>query len=187
MDDLGIRNNLVGLLIGAAPTTSKAAIQALDQLLERPAALAAAQRAAREGNDSLMASYIFEALRFNPVNPIIYRRALRDTVIAPNTWRAVKAPKSSMVLAATLSAMFDRLRITDPEGFRAGRPWNDYILWGDGLHTCFGAHINQVLIPAILKPLLQQEELRRVAGTPGQIDNGGTPFPVHWWLEFKGS
>ena len=28
MDDLGIRNNLIGLLIGAVPTTSKAAIQA---------------------------------------------------------------------------------------------------------------------------------------------------------------
>ena len=32
MDDLGIRNNLIGLIIGAIPTTSKAAIQALDQL-----------------------------------------------------------------------------------------------------------------------------------------------------------
>ena len=48
-------------------------------------------------------------------------------------------------------------------------------------------YLRQVLIPAILKPLLQQEGLRRVAGTPGQIDNGGTPFPVHLWLEFQAS
>ena len=67
MDDLGIRNNLIGLIIGAVPTTSKAAVQALDQLLDRPQILEAAQRAARADDDRLLASYIFEALRFNPV------------------------------------------------------------------------------------------------------------------------
>ena len=39
MDDLGIRNNLIGLVIGAIPTISKACVQALDQLLDRPQAL----------------------------------------------------------------------------------------------------------------------------------------------------
>jgi cytochrome P450 len=185
MDDLGIRNNLIGLIIGAVPTTSKAAIQALDQLLDRPHALAGAQHAARTDDDALLARHVFEALRFNPVNPLIYRRATRDTVVAPNTLRSIKIPRSSMVLAANLSAMFDRLRIDDPNSFRTDRPWNNYILWGDGLHTCFGAHINQVLIPAILKPLLREEGLRRVAGPVGQIDTEGTPFPVHMWLEFQ--
>ncbi len=36
MDDLGIRNNLIGLVIGAIPTISKACVQVLDQLLDRP-------------------------------------------------------------------------------------------------------------------------------------------------------
>ena len=185
MDDLGIRNNLIGLIIGAVPTTSKAAVQALDQLLDRPDALAGARRVAQTGDDALLARHVFEALRFNPVNPVIYRRATRDAVVAPNSLRATKVPRSSMVLAANLSAMFDRLRIDDPNSFRVDRPWDNYILWGDGLHTCFGAHINQVLIPAILKPLLQQEGLRRAPGPAGQIDAEGTPFPVHLWLEFK--
>lgn len=185
MDDLSIRNNIIGLLIGAVPTTSKACIHALDQLLSRPEALAAAQNCARENDDALLAAHVFEALRFNPVNPMIYRRALRDTAIAPSTMRSVQVQKDTMVLAANLSAMFDRLRVKDPENFHADRPWTDYILWGDGLHTCFGAHINQVMIPQVLKPLLQQEGLRRAAGTPGKVDNGGTPFPVHLWLEFK--
>ena len=39
MDDLGIRNNLIGLIIGAIPTISKACVQVLDQLLDRPRAL----------------------------------------------------------------------------------------------------------------------------------------------------
>jgi cytochrome P450 len=184
MDDLGIRNNLIGLVIGAVPTTSKAAVLALDQLLERPDALAGAQRAARADDDALLARHIFEALRFNPVNPVIYRRANRDTVVAAGTLRARKIRQFTMVLAANYSAMFDRLKLYDPESFRTDRPWDSYILWGDGLHTCFGAHINQVLIPAILKPLLQQKGLRRAPDASGQIDTGGTPFPVHLRLEF---
>jgi cytochrome P450 len=47
MDDLDIRNNLIGLLIGLIPTQSQAAVQALDQLLDRPDALAGAQAAAQ--------------------------------------------------------------------------------------------------------------------------------------------
>jgi cytochrome P450 len=184
MDDLGIRNNLLGLIVGAIPTTSQAAVQALDQLLDRPVALAGAQRAAQANDDELLARYVFEALRFNPVSPLLYRRAIRDTVIAGNTLRAVYVSKSTMVVPALLSAMFDRLRLTDPESFRIDRPVDHYILWGDGLHTCFGAHINQVLVPSILKPLLARKGLRRTNGQAGQIDAQGTPFPVHLHVEF---
>ena len=185
MDDLGIRNNLIGLTIGAVPTISKAAVQALDQLLSKSDALQIAQHAARSGDDALLAAAVFEALRFNPLNPAIYRRATRDTVIAPNTLRAIGVKKSTMVFAFNLSAMFDPLKIDSPETFRTDRPWDNYILWGDGLHTCFGAQINQALIPAILKPLLAREGLRRAPGDVGQIDTEGTPFPVHFWLEFQ--
>jgi cytochrome P450 len=185
MDDLGIRNNLIGLIIGAVPTISKAAVQALDQLLNQPAALAGAQAAATGNNEELLAAHVFEALRFNPLNPLIYRRATRNTKIAANSLRAIDVPASTMVLAANLSAMFDPLKVKAPNTFRTDRPWDNYILWGDGLHACFGAHINRVLIPAILKPLLLQRGLRRAPGAVGQIDSEGTPFPVHMWLEFE--
>lgn len=184
MDDLGIRNNLIGLIIGAVPTTSKAAVQALDQLLDRPQILEAAQRAARADDDRLLASYIFEALRFNPVNPLIYRRAARDAVIATGTLRARSVPKGTMVLAVNLSAMFDPLKLDSPNSFSVNRGADSYILWGDGLHTCFGAHINQAMIPAILKPLLKTTGLRRAEGNAGFIDTEGTPFPAHLVVEF---
>ncbi|HEV2674804.1 MAG TPA: cytochrome P450 [Aliidongia sp.] len=184
MDDLGIRNYLIGLMIGLVPTTSRASVQALDQLLDRPDALAGAQRAALADDDDLLGRYVFEALRFNPVNPVIYRRAVRDTVIARNTLRARTIPRATMVYAANLSAMFDRLQLPEPDSFRVDRPWEDYILWGYGLHTCFGAHINRIAIPALLKPLLKQRGLRRADGLAGRIDTAGTPFPVHLMLEF---
>jgi cytochrome P450 len=184
MDDLGIRNNLVGLVIGAIPTISKAAVQALDQLLDRPEAFASAEQAARDGNDALFAAHVFEALRFNPINPIIFRRATRDCTIAAGSFRARKIPKDTMVLASNLSAMFDPLKIEAPESFRTDRPWGDYILWGYGLHGCFGAYINRAVLPAILKPLLTRPGLRRATGEAGQIDTGGTQFPQHFVLEW---
>lgn len=176
MSDLDIRNNLIGLLIGFVPTIAKAATQALAQLLERPEALAVAQRAARAGDDALVAACVFEAMRFDPVNPLIYRRAVRDTVVAQGTLRAKAIPKDTMVLAANLSAMFDPLAWAKPEEFRTDRPWAQYILWGHGMHICFGQYINQAVIPQILKPLLAKPGLRAEA----PLDKGGTPFPVRY-------
>ena len=184
MDDLGIRNNLFGLLIGFVPTISKACVQALNALLDRPAALAGAQEAARADDDALLGAHIFEALRFDPVNPVIYRRAVRETVIAQSTLRARTIPKGTMVMAANLSAMFDPLRVADPAAFRTDRPWRNYILWGYGMHTCFGAHINQAILPQILKPVLKRTNLRRTSGAAGQIDTAGTPFPQHLSVAF---
>jgi len=184
MDDLGIRNNLLGLLIGAIPTISKASCYAMDELLNRPAALKGAQQAARADNDALLAQHIWEALRFKPHNPVIYRRATRDCVVAPATLRQVKVKKGAMVFAATLSATFDPDTINNPTAFKTDRRWEDYIIWGYGMHGCFGAEINKAVIPAILKPLLQQKNLRRAAGQKGQIDDGGTPHPQHFHLEF---
>lgn len=184
MSDLGIRNNMLGLLIGAIPTISKASCLALDELLNRPEALASAQAAARAGNDALLAQHIWEALRFNPFNPVIYRRATRDTQVAASTLRRIKIRKGQMVFAANFSACFDRFEIADPGRFRTDRPWEDYIIWGYGMHTCFGATINQAVIPAILKPLLMQKNLRRACGAAGQIECGTSSFPEHFHLEF---
>src|ERR1700730_3055402 len=185
MDDLDIRNNLIGLVIGAIPTLSKAAVQALDQLLDRPEEFASAQQAALDGNDALFAAHVFEALRFNPINPLIFRRAASDTKIAAGHFRARKIPKDTMVLAANLSAMFDPMKIEAPEAFRTDRPWSDYILWGYGLHGCFGAYVNRAVLPAILKPLVTRPGLRRAAGEAGQIETGNTQFPKHFVVEWE--
>jgi cytochrome P450 len=180
-DDLAIRNNLVGIIIGAIPTLSKASVFALETLLARPEALAGAQAAARNGDDAALGAYVFEALRFNPINPVIYRRANRDVTIAASTLRARRIRKDMMVMAANLSAMFDPLKIDEPLAFRTDRPWGDYILWGYGFHACFGAHINRAVLPVMLRSVLARENLRRAEGPAGQIEGGDTPlFPQHF-------
>jgi cytochrome P450 len=184
MSDRDIRNNLIGLLIGELPTLSATANLALDELLDRPQQFAAACAAARSGDDATLAAYVFEALRFRPLNPVVYRRAMRDTVIAAGKLRRRKVVKDSIVMASNLSAMFDPLEIPDATRFRTDRPWETYMLWGYGMHACFGAHINRAMLPAMLKPLLAQPNLRRAEGARGQIDKAGTPFPQHFHLEF---
>jgi cytochrome P450 len=184
MDDLGIRNNMIGMLIGAIPTISKASTQIMDQLFDRPDALEIAQTAARADNDEELAASLFEAFRFNPINPVIYRRAARDTMVARGTLRARRIKKGTLVFAANFSAMFDPLKIDAPNSFRVDRPWEDYMLWGYAMHTCSGAYINRPIIPALLKPLLQRRNLRRADGPAGQIDTAGTPFPVHMHVVF---
>ena len=184
MSDLGIRNNLLGILVGAIPTISKACCLALDELLRRPKALACARRAARSGDHDLMSQCLWEALRFNPHNPVIYRRATRDAVIARSSLRSITVKKGQLVFAANLSAMFDRRAIPAPNQFRTDRPWETYILWGNGMHQCFGGEINRAIIPAILKPLLKRENLRRAPGSMGEINTGDTAFPEHFIVEF---
>ena len=184
MDDLGIRNNIIGLIIGAIPTLSKSSNLALDQLLDRPDALADAQAAARKGDEAAVGAHLFEALRFSPANPVIYRRAVRDTWIAAETLRARRVKAGAMVMAGNFSAMFDPLAVENPGAFRTDRPWSNYILWGYGMHVCFGAHINRAVIPAMLTPLLARPGLRRTPGAAGRLDSAGTPFPAHLRVEW---
>ena len=184
-DDLAISNNIIGLIIGAIPTISRASVQALDQLLDRPEQLAVAAQASRTDDDDLLGRIVFEALRFNPVNPVIYRRAVADTVIAAGSLRARRIPKDSLVLASNLSAMFDPWALKRPDEFRTDRPWDHYMLWGHGLHTCFGAHINRAVVPRLLKPLLAAGDLTRSAGDAGRIDTADTPFPAHLQVDLS--
>jgi cytochrome P450 len=176
MDDTSIRNNLLGLLVGAIPTTSKCCAQALDELLRRPAQLEEAQEAARSDNEALVAQYVFEALRFHPNNPGLFRIAAEEYTLAKGAMHATVIPQGTTVVAATQSAMFDERIIDAPNEFQPGRPDYTYMHFGHGLHKCFGQYINRVQIPGILKPLLKRKGLRRAPGTAGELQYSG-PFP----------
>jgi cytochrome P450 len=126
MDDVAIRDNL----LGAIPTTSKCCAQALDELFKRPAMLAAAQQAAVQNDDATLAAYIFEALRFHPNNPGVFRVTLEDYVVGKGTMHATNIPAGTSFLAATQSAMFDDAVVESPNDFRIDRPAYTYMHWG---------------------------------------------------------
>jgi cytochrome P450 len=181
MDDISIRNNLLGLLVGAIPTTSKCCAQALDQLFQRPEQLKSAQAAAGADDDALVGRYVFEALRFNPNNPAVFRIAAEDYHLAKGSLHGKTIPKGAFVVAATQSAMFDGRIVEDPNDFRIDRPLYLDMHFGYGLHTCFGQYVNRVQIPGILKPLLKQPNLQRT----GPMTHDG-PFPSSLPVSFGG-
>ncbi|YCM44584.1 cytochrome P450 [Verrucomicrobiaceae bacterium 227] len=184
MSDLDIRNNFLGLLTGAVLTTSSAVTKAIDQLLERPVELAAARKAAGEDNDALLKSYLFEALRFNPMSPGLARFCSQDYVIAKGTERETLVKKGSIVVVGTLSAMFDSSKFDEPGQFRIDRPAHQYLFFGFGLHRCFGQYVSEIQIPAIAKALLKRNDLKRAPGDEGQLQLEGG-FPKRLKLQFQ--
>ncbi|MCA9162684.1 MAG: cytochrome P450 [Planctomycetales bacterium] len=183
-DNVQIRNNLFGLFVGAVPTTSEATTNALLQLLARPDELAKAQEAARRDDFPLLQRYVIEALRFQPINPFLVRVAAHDDVLAKGTSRETRIRQGTVVLAATQSAMFDESVVDDPQAFRIDRPDHHYILYGVGMHACFGRYVNDVQIPRIAQALLVKHDLRLPPGDAGRLKHKG-PFPWSVTVEYK--
>lgn len=175
--DVQIRTGLMGMMVGGPPQPPMVVPQALEQLLRRPEALAGAQAVAQAGDDKRLAGYFFEALRFDPLAPVMPRIAVANGVIAAGTRRATWVAKDARIMVGLSSAMMDDRRLDDPYGFHPDRLPHEYIHFGYGLHQCFGMHINQAVLPLMLKPLLNRPNLRRAPGRAGRLRKQG-PFPV---------
>lgn len=183
LDDLAIRQNLVGLAIGWLPTASKALSLAMEELLNRPEELAGAQRAALEDDDDTVRAYVWEALRFRPQNSGLLRKCRVETTVAAGTGRQETIREGVIVYAATQSAMNDESVFPDPERFRVDRPEGDYLHFGHGLHTCFGEPINREQLPQMAKALLRRPGLRRAQGAAGKL-SWNMLFPAGLTLAF---
>ena len=175
--DVEIRTALMGMIVGGPPQPPMVVPQALDQLLCRPDALRGAQRAARDGDDETLACYVFEAMRFDPIAPVMPRVAVADGIIAAGTRHERRVPKGSKLMVGLSSAMMDSRRLPNPYEFDPRRQPHEYIHFGYGLHQCFGIHINKAVLPIMLKPLLKRENLRRARGRAGRLRKQG-PFAV---------
>jgi cytochrome P450 len=183
--DIQIRTALIGFLVGGLPQLPMAAPQALEQLLQRPDSLAKSQVLARKDDDEALAGYIFEALRFDPLAPVLQRRAKRDRTIAAGTRRSSTVNEGETVLVALGSAMRDPRRVAYPDNFDPARPWSVYMHFGLGLHSCFATSLNRLLIPLMLKALLRCEGLRRASGDRGKLLKRGL-VAERLWVTFSG-
>jgi cytochrome P450 len=181
--DLWIRNNLIGLIVGAMPQPPMLLPKLVNVLLDRPQELAAAQAAAGSGDDALLSKYVFEASRFDPLAIVLLRECARDYTLAKGTPRAKQIAAGTQMLSGVRSAMFDGRRVASPRDFRIDRPPSNYFHFGFGPHECFGVHMDRVMIPAICKAILQRKNLRRAAGAAGQLQMDG-PFPTSLVVQF---
>jgi cytochrome P450 len=181
MSDLDIRNNLIGIVIGAIPTTSRCVALVIDYLLDHPGLLASAQSAACNNDIALLRQYVLECLRFNSFGAGSFRIAKEDYVLASGTLRSTKIKKGDQVIALTQSAMLDGRQLDCPGDFKLDRPLHHYMHFGYGMHTCFGYYINLVQIPIIVAAILKRPHLRRIKNTAMQYRG---PFPISLPVEF---
>ncbi len=165
--------NVGGLLIGAVETTSQAATQALAELLACPETLAEAQALAAQDDPTAFDGYVWEALRFQPISPYLFRYTASDYVVAKGSERETLIAADTIILPLIQSASFDASRFPDPDSFDPTRPIEQTFHLGFGLHECLGKYIAQVMIPELVRQILR---LPNLAAT-GPIDWNGTPFP----------
>ncbi len=178
-----IRNNLIGIIIGLIPTTSKCVALVLDYLLDHPDILSQAKKAAEQNDLVTLNKYVLESLRFNVFGPGFFRECIKDYVVAKGAFRSKKIRKGTQVLVATQSAMWDGRELQSPKKFSIDRPAYQYMPYGYGMHTCFGQYINNIQIGLILKALLVKDNLKRVSGDEGRLQSQGA-FPSHLRVTF---
>ncbi len=164
-----IATALICMIVGGPPQPPMVVPNGIDQLLHRPFWLAKATAAARAGDDKTLHDILFEAMRFDPLAPVLTRVAIQDHVLAAGTDRARLIPKGAKLFVSMASAMRDPRRIPDPERFDPDRPPQQYLHFGHGLHECFGRAINHAKLHRMVKPLLARQGLRRAAGSRGRL------------------
>lgn len=211
-DEDWVRRYLTGLVATGLATVVRGTAHTVDQLLEHPAALREARKLAvaldraeaheqsignvaseddrksaaqrvKQSHDAL-AHYIYEALRFRPMLPLLVRDAPREVVIAGGTKRARVVPAGARILAGPLAAMFDPDAFPRPSRFDPKRPIESYIHFGDGERRCFGKYVAENALMEMVRALLRLPDLARASGSDGQVRYEG-PAPCSFVLSFN--
>jgi len=172
--------NAGGLLIGAIETTSQAVAQVLQYLFQHPEWLATAQAAAQKEDTTEFDGVVWEALRFVPITPYLFRTTASDYTAAKGTNHETVLRAGTYVLPVTLSAMFDERAFESPDEFMPQRNWYNYFHFGFGNHECLGRYVGMVMIPEMVRQVL----LKKGVETKGNIDYKSGPFPESYNLSW---
>ncbi|HEX2148934.1 MAG TPA: cytochrome P450 [Actinomycetota bacterium] len=183
-DDSRILSNVMGLLVGTGETSSQAIVQSLEQILLRPEVHAAAVEAAQGEDRQAFDAYVWEGLRHNPINPLIFRLSVEEYTVAAGTERETSIPAGTLVFACTASAGFDEEVVPDAEEFRTNRPDFVSLHFGYGHHACLGRYVGSVVIPETLRRVLLRPNVHLLPHPEGKIDFQGGPFPESFWFGF---
>jgi cytochrome P450 len=175
---LGI--NAGGLLIGAVETTSQAVAQVIQYLMQHPEWLGKAKTTAQQENTKEFDGIVWEALRFVPITPYLFRTTASDYPVAKGTGHETVLRAGTYVLPVTLSAMFDTRAFESPDEFIPERNWYNYCHFGFGSHECLGRYVAGVMIPEMVRQVL----LRQNIAAKAPIDYKSGPFPEQYNLSW---
>lgn len=172
--------NAGGLLIGAIETTSQAVAQILHYLFQHQEWLAVAKMAAQKEDTAEFDGIVWEALRFVPITPYLFRTAVSNYTVAKGTEHETVLQAGSFVLPVTLSAMFDDRAFESPDTFIPQRNWYNYFHFGFGGHECLGRYVGMVMIPEMVRQVLLKQDVE----PQGNMDYKSGPFPESYTLRW---
>ncbi|MGS2718148.1 cytochrome P450 [Eionea flava] len=176
-----IGTNAGGLLIGAVETTSQAVAQVIQYFIDRPELLVKAKAASRQEDTSAIDALVWEALRFVPISPYMFRQASQDYTIAKGTDRETTIPKGTNVLTLTQSAMFDNYANENPDEFNPDRNWYHNFNYGFASHDCLGKYVGMAMIPEMVRQVLLRDDIQAVS----EMDYEEGPFPEKYELSWS--
>jgi cytochrome P450 len=191
LDDVTVGHTIAGIVSGALEPGIGVFARVLDRLLDlTPEQLAPARRAAHTGDDATLRRFIREAARFSPYPPYAWRYCTRDYMLAAGTPRQRVIPAGSLVVPLLLGAMFDGEVVKNPNAFEPGRPQEQYLNFGHGLHECLGQMLGSMMILEMVRAVLALPRLRRAPGTAGHPRAGSSGtipegyYALHFTIQF---
>ncbi|GAA0431819.1 hypothetical protein Acor_03970 [Acrocarpospora corrugata] len=179
-DDLRLTVNAAGLPLGLVENAAQSIVQIIRHLLGREDGVREeAVAAAKAGGP--FDGYAWEALRFAPFNPLIFRFCERDHRLASGAFIKAGTP----VFACTSSAGMDEEAVAAPEEFRIDRPGFVRLQFGYGAHECVGKHVGVAVIPEVVRRVLRRPGVALPPGAAIEFDGG--PFPRRFPLTLGAS
>jgi cytochrome P450 len=101
-----------------------------------------------------MQDVLTEAFRFVPPAPAVERVCRRERPIREQLVR-----REAAVAVVLTSAMMDSPRIKDPGRFCVGRPSDDDLTFGHGIHACLGRELARKQMTGVLLSLYRRRDL----------------------------
>jgi hypothetical protein len=100
---------------------------------------------------SLVPAAIEECLRYDSPIAMLPRRALEETTIG-----GVRIAAGEQLFVSISAANRDPARFADPDHFEVGRPDNEHLAFGGGIHYCLGAALARTEAQIIFHTLLRR-------------------------------
>ncbi len=181
--------NAGGLLIGAIETTSQAVAQVVEYFVDDPALLKKVKDKARQDDTPAFDAMVWEALRFVPIRPDIFRQAASDYTIAKGSGHATEIKAGTIVRLLTHSAMFDPYAYENPDEFNPDRNFYHNFNFGFGSHQCMGKYVGMEMIPEMVRQVVLLDDLKsdgKISYRNRLFPDRDGPFPEEYklkWLE----
>jgi cytochrome P450 len=173
-EDLAVRT-MAGLASASTIPTLRFFISAVDFVLDLSAdERAAIKKAAHLNDDATVKRFLFEAARFDTYPPTLYRHAAMPYVFHAGSKHEAKAERGAWVVTVPLLANFDARVFSDPGTFNPMRehaPGKGPLFFGWAQHKCLGAHVAEVVMVEMAKPLFAKG-IARTPGPDGALKKG---------------